>query len=335
MNFDKPIVTEQDLTEIMKSYEHGLLKSIENLGGIPNTSYKVTTPTRTLAVRIYNNGQSSDEHVKLEIAVLQHLAKIDFLTPHPVVGIDGNVIQYWKGYRVCATEFINGLRADLAEIHPLLVQDVGRVVAQLQKALSSFKVNHIPESETLFAKGEDAIASMPEALERRGWKGLEIDHVQPYWNRAKQAFMMHDEELTSHIIHADTWPPNVLCEKNRVTGLLDFDDCCFGPTVFDVIVPMMEFSMFCGAELDPKLATAFFTGYFASGGKLSSLERSLIADGVELLCAMWFAYNIIQAPQINAAITYLNRLQNFRSMKRRIELQNNILTCIANAERNE
>jgi hypothetical protein len=41
---------------------------------------------------------------------------------------------------------------------------------------------------------------------------------------------------------------------------------------------------------------------------MSPLEEKLIVDAMEMTCAMWLAYNVIQAPTFEEAEIYLRRL---------------------------
>ena len=323
MDFDKPIVTPKDIAVIMILYPFGAVVECEKLGGIPNTTYKVVTEDRVVAVRVYSHGQSSTEHIQLEVEVLQHLVALGFSAPRLLRGTNGQILQLWKGYWVCATDFIPGTTADRIKISPSLVGDVGRLVAFFQKAMVSFKLDRIPEGETLIEKGVDALRSLHSALEMRGWE-MDVRRVRDQWEQASSSFVKHSANLNCNVIHADIWPPNVICTADKVAAVVDFDDCCYGQTMLDVVVALMEFSMFQSAVVDAELAKAFLTGYFRYGGNLSPLEQSLIVNAMEMTCAMWLAYNVIQAPTFEEADVYLQRLNLLHNDNLRNRLQNDI-----------
>jgi len=307
MEFDKPVVLPEDVSVIMSSYPFGEVLDCQNLGGIPNTTYKVVTEQRTVAVRIYSHGQSSLEHIKLELKVLQHLASMDFESPRLLPGTDGQLLQQWKGYWVCASEFIPGVMADTIQLTPKLVGDAGRLVASFQRAMASFKIDEIPEGETFIERGGDVLESLDPALGKRGWE-MDVRNVIPQWERASEPFIRNSANLKSNFIHADIWPPNAICEGDKVVGLVDFDDCLYGATIIDVAIALMEFSMFQDVVMDEELAMAFLANYFRHGGTISPLEEKLIVDAMEMTCAMWLAYNVIQAPTFEEAEIYLRRL---------------------------
>lgn len=173
--------------------------------------------------------------------------------------------------------------------------------------MASFKIGAIPEGEKFIERGADVLKSLDPALSKRGWE-MDIRNVMPQWERASAPFVRNCADLNSNVIRADVWPPNVICEGEESVGLVDFDDCLHGATIIHVAIALMEFSMFQDIVMDEELAVAFLANYFRHGGRMSPLEEKLIADVMEMTCAMWLAYNVIQAPTFEEAEIYLRRL---------------------------
>jgi homoserine kinase type II len=332
MQFDKPIVLPSDISVIMSSYPFGKVLACQEMGGLPNTTYKVVTEQKETAVRIYGRGQSSLEHIDLELKVLQHLARLDFESPRLLAGRNSRFLQQWKGYRVCVTEFIPGVTADKIALTPELVYDVGRLVASFQKAMASFKTDVIPEGGTVLARGLGGLASLDTVLSQRGWE-MDISDVIPQWQRASEPFVSHDVALDSNVIHADIWPPNVICEGARAVGLVDFDDCLFGATFIDVAITLLEFAMFQDFVVDEELTVAFFAGYFRHGGRLSALEEGLIVNAIEIMYVIWLAYYVAQSPHFEEAEKYLRQLNLLADDAFRGRLGAEVVRCIHKVRR--
>lgn len=311
MDFNKPAVSPEDVKVIMSSYPFGEVLECQNLGGIPNTTYKVVTKQRAIAARVYSHGQSSLDHIKLELEVLQHLTASNFKSPHLLIGTNEQILQQWSGYWVCASEYIPGITADKLQLTPKLVGNVGQLVASFEKAMKSFKIDSIPLPETFIEKGTTVLSSLGPAVAKRGLC-VDVGSVVTQWEQASGAFIKHAADLHSNIIHADIWPPNVICQEEEIAGLVDFDDCCWGATIIDVALSLMEFSMFQDIVLDEDLAVPFLVNYFRSGGTISPLEESLIVRAMEMACAMWFTYEAIEAPVFEEAEVYLRRLDMLR-----------------------
>jgi homoserine kinase type II len=328
MEFERPVVSPEHIMEIMAPYGLGEIVGCEYLGGVPNVTYKVDTLTRVVAVRISNRGYSSTAHIKLELELLEHLVAVGFPeAPRLVAGGDGQIMHQWKGFWVCATEFIPGLLADQAEITPELCMDVGRVVASLRQAMASFSSEAHLEGETLVERGAKLLHAFPAALRARGWD-LDISNVQHQWDRASGAYLSNLDNLNQHIIHADIWPPNVICNGATVVGLIDFDDWCYGATIFDVCAPLIEFPMYNTLDFREDLATSFFQGYFAHGGTLSEVDESILLDCMEMACAIWLACNVIQNPVFAESEIYLRKLNLLRDVSSRERMRALVRQCI-------
>lgn len=307
MDFDKPRVEKENLAAILSPYNLGTIKSIESLGGIPNTTFKVVTDKQVVAVRIYSIGQSSLRHIELEIEILIQLASKGFISPRPVAGTDGNYLQYWGKYPILVTEYIEGKMADELPLTPRLGYQIGTLLTTFSRAMESLDLPDIPAEEYLISKGNDVLATINKDLERRGWE-MDISRVPKQWQRSTQKILNNFDSLNPTVIHSDFWPPNLKCKGEEIVGLMDFDDWTYGPAIFDLVVAFQECSMFGSAEVDEDIAINILKGYFENGGKMTGLERSVFPDAIELFCSLFLAYNIVQADTFDEAYVYLKRL---------------------------
>ena len=327
MQFDKPKILPKHIPDIIKPYSLGKIVACENLGGIPNTTYKVVTDKHTFAVRIYSHGQSSLEHIKLELRVLEHLAKKNFPSPRPIRGKDGKLLQIWKGYHLLSTEFIEGDMAESVKITPDIAYGTGELAAKFKEVMKDFKADPVPEGETWLDRGDWVVGTIHEDLKERGWK-MNLKNVTAQWERSSKPFRDKASELDSNIIHADFWPPNLKVKEKRIVGIMDFDDCCYGATIIDFSIALMELSMFEGTEMDKNLAKQLINGYFDAGGKITDLEKALIVDAIEMTCAVWLGFNIVQAPRYEQADVYLQRLNKLWDESYNRNLRKTILKLV-------
>jgi Ser/Thr protein kinase RdoA (MazF antagonist) len=330
MEFHKPQVSAKDLSTIVSYYPFGDLKKYIDLGGIPNSTFKVEVSAKTFVVRIYGQGQSSLDHIIFEHEVLRHLERLDFPSPRLIKARDNSILKQWQGYWVCATEFIEGVTADKIERTPALLRDVGKLVASFEKAMRSADI-HVPEGETFMERGDFALQSLPSGINKLGLD-VDLSNVIAQWERSCRSFILNRSYLKSNILHADIWPPNVICREEEVVGLTDFDDCCYGATIIDLALALMEFTMFEDITMDFELAHELFCGYLQEGGNLTALEASMIVDAMEMACAMWYAYNVIEAPIYQEAEIYLSRLNQFYSTTYKKYLLAKILGIIKTAQ---
>jgi len=336
MHFDRPVVLPEDMPEIMAAYPFGEVVECENLGGVPNVTYEITTPQRVVAVRISNHGYTSLDHLKLELEILQHLKDVGFAeSPRLIAGTNGEILQQWKGYWFCATEFIPGKPGDEVEITPGLCHDVGRAIASLEKALSSF-TGTIPRGETFVERAERLLALLPDTAKRMGWQ-FDMDSIFEQWERAKEAFISNRSNLRHSIIHSDVWPPNVICSGEAIAGIVDFDDWCYGATIIDVCAPLVEFPWFKSTTMNDELAVAFLSGYLEHGGTISEAEENLIIDGIEMSCVSWLSCNALHEVEFEESEIYMQKLEllqdNAYKEKLRADVRGSIRTAAASLKR--
>ena len=330
MTLANPSVSPADIPALLSHFDLGAVLACQRLGGTTHTTYMVETTRRTVALRVYTPGHSSLEHIQLELRVLQHLARANFESPRLLAGNDGQLLQRWNGLWLCASDFIPGVPADQVLLSPELVGDVGRLIATFQNAIASFALETLPAHDAFLERSETARQSLGAVL-RSKQPNVDVDKIVEQWGAANAALALHEPVLRTSVLHADLWPPNILCIGNRVTGLLDFDACCLGPTFADVALALMEFSMFRRDQMDEDLATAFLAGFFRNGGRLTALEQSLLLNAMEVACASWWAWEVIEEPPFGEGEYYQRRLELWGAAESRNSFVLNLDRMVARA----
>lgn len=299
-----------DIPAILSRYPFGNVLDWHTLGGTSNTTYKVVTAQREIALRVYNLAHSPLQHILLELSVLEHLASGNFACPRPLAGSDGKILQPWNGRLVCATAFLPGVSADRVELTPALVRNVGRLVADLQNALARYELPAIsPSPNDSFLERNRTAAKLLDAAQST--LTVDVRPILKQWQNSIERLASYQAALKPTVIHSDLWPPNVLCVRDHVSGLVDFAECCYGAGFMDFAMALMEFSMYKSAILNEELAAAFFAGFFGQGGALSAPEQSLLVNTMEIACAFWWTWEELEGPVTDEGESYLQRLQLF------------------------
>lgn len=333
MEFDKPIVLPQDISKISTLFCREEVLESEYLGGVPNVTYKVFTKTKKLAIRVSNHGYTSPDHLFAEIEILKHLTESNFqISPKLVKGLNGQHLQDWMGYPVCATEYIPGKPGDKVKITSQLCFNVGHNVAKMQKALSTFGGN-LPSKQTLSERGRMMMTHFPQRAKRIGWQ-LDFDKVISQWEAANDRFLVNANNINHQVVHSDVWPPNIICDGDELKGIIDFDDWCWGPTIIDLCAPLIEFPMYYVNEFNREFALNLLKGYFQAGGEISSIERELLINGLEVGCAMWLACNALHEVSYQESETYVYKLGLLSDSNYRIKFSTMIDELIIIAQEN-
>ena len=328
MKFDRPIIRSGQVREIAGFY--GLVEPLEigHLGGIPNVTYRVASAGRALAIRVCNNGYTSPEHLRGELAVLCYLRDNGFdLAPAPVPGTDGELVQHWRGYRVVATTFIEGVAGDQAPLGPAQCAQIGSAVARLGTALATLD-HGLPSSESFRARSVRLLDGLAGHARRLAWPG-DLGGVPAQFDRAMRALETAGPDGWYPAIHADIWPPNTIYRDGTLVGLIDFDDLSCGPPVLDIAAVVCEFAFPEATRLDEPLARAALAGFRAAGGVLGPVEtdtgRTLtgaggtLADAIEALCASWLGANALHGVSYEESRSLVERLALLADPDRRAE----------------
>lgn len=331
MEFDRPTIQPGQLREIAARYGLAEPLEIEYLGGIPNVTYRVASPEHALAIRVCNNGYTSPEHLRCELGVLSYLRDNGFdLSPVPMPGTDGELVQHWQGYRVVATRFIEGVAGDRIPLGPPQCTQVGAAVAWLGTTLAGLD-HGLPASESFRARSVrllDEIAGRARAL---GWPG-DLDGVPAQFGRAMLALEYAGPTGWYPAIHADIWPPNTIYRDGTLAGLIDFDDLSCGPAVLDIAAVICEFAFPEWNRLDAPLAEAALAGFRAAGGVLGppgggsvggppgASAGDVLGNAIEALCASWLGANALHGVRYAESRSLRERLALLADPTGRAEL---------------
>ena len=312
MGFEKAVCSKPALEEIVALFPFGPLVNYTDVSGVPNTTYLIYAESRQFLIRIYGKGQSSLAHILLEHELLVHLEQKGFRSPRLLRGRDGKMLFSWNGFYGCAFTFIPGMTADTLPITPAIAESVGESVASFGEAVADFPIGNVPLEETLLSRGELAMNQMGGALVDRGWL-FDGPAVYAQWQAATRVLRSSCQAEQMGLLHADTWPPNIMCNGDEVVGILDYDDCCFGPRIVDIAIPLQEFALFQPDEKRHELAMAFVAGLGRRGEHLDAPDWSVLMACMEFMCSVWFAYNVIQSPRREDAELYYKRLEMLRN----------------------
>ena len=302
----------------MALFPFGAVRMAERLGGMSNTTYKVATESKTIALRLYTPDHNTSAHIALELEVLQHLARKQFAAPRQLAGKDGALVQHWREYALTAAEFIDGLTADGVPLTERLCENTGRMLALFQAALRDFVPMTTEQGGNFYVPPGDLLTSLEREIMAKGF-AVDGARLLAQWERASRSLRAYENTLQMGLIHADLWPPNVVCNGDEVAGLIDFDDCCFTATIVDFAEALMEFCMSRSAVLNRATASAFVGGYLSAGGSAAALVPERIVEAMELACALWVYWEIIELPALAEGEKCLRRLTLFDDALMRAE----------------
>lgn len=214
---------------------------LRTLDGERDQNFHVAGSDGGIVLKIIDPTEDPDV-VDLQIAALLHVADTDPSLPVPRVirtqsGEDRAIVKNSDGtpHIVHALSFLPG---DLLENMPArrdLLNETGRVVAKLGRALSGFFHK---------AAGRRIVWDPRQAVALRRHTSLIADtETKALVEHALDRFIARLPQLArlrAQIIHHDCHPGNILVGPDGISGLLDFGDMIHGPLIFDLAVSAAE-----------------------------------------------------------------------------------------------
>ncbi|UCD76472.1 MAG: aminotransferase class III-fold pyridoxal phosphate-dependent enzyme [Phycisphaerales bacterium] len=273
-------MTHEEVTTLLRE-EYGIDGSLSSLPG-ENRNFLVTTPAGRRYVIKISDSDTPAEHLLLEGAAARHLAEsgIDLATPVFVPTRSGEPLATGTGgdgdtYHARLLEYVDGVSwCELPGRTPGLLEDLGRRLAMLAAAFASFShpaAERTHQWDLTDAGRHRQLIPLIESREQR----RTAEWLFHLWAAAARPRL---DQCPVSFIHNDANDENVLVDRGRVVGLLDFGDSLVNPAVCELAIALAYVMMH---EDDPLAAGArVVSGYHA----VRRLERVELAVLFPLIC---------------------------------------------------
>jgi Ser/Thr protein kinase RdoA (MazF antagonist) len=219
------------------------------------------------------NALESRELLEAQNAALDHLRERVSFCPRVVTSVNGETISREAEHYVRLVTYLPGEPLALAAHSPELLQDLGRKLGQLDRALADF--DH-PALHRDFhwdlANGNRVIDEYAGLVENRTFRELVL----------KCRFELNTD-LRRSVIHGDANDYNVLVDGDRVVGVIDFGDMVYSWTVGDLAVALAYVAL---GKDDPVGTAEHVIDGYTEEFALPAQEREVLWKLVRLRLAM-------------------------------------------------
>ncbi|WP_027481569.1 phosphotransferase enzyme family protein, partial [Deinococcus pimensis] len=235
------------------------------LGDAENVTFRVDTPNGVLLLRLKPPGRLTSARMVSEFTWLRALRRDTPLrVPAPRPFPDGRLVRSFQGPpRAAGTTWLAALldwvEGDVLGGTPTSddTRAVGRFAAALHEHALCFT---LPEEFTRPHLGDEAAfrAWPPDLLDGTHLTRVERRAITLARRAARTALAAAQRgEVRSHLLHIDLHPGNVVRSAGGIGGI-DFDDCQFGPALYDLAAMLAHLGVGDG---DGALRAAFLAGY--------------------------------------------------------------------------
>lgn len=241
-------VTPEQLSAWLNDYRIGSLVALEGIAaGIENTNYFVTTTQDRFVLTLFE--KLTARELPFYLKLMAHLADRGIPCPHPVANLSGEFLGELNAKPASLVSFLSG--KDLKNPDPDQCAQAGATLARLHHAGQSYPLQ------------------MENPRGPRWWKAA-MPKIIPFLPE-QDAVLLKEEvrfqslyrfsDLPRGVIHADLFRDNVLFDRGRIAGVIDFYFACNDALLYDVAIAVNDWCMAEGGVLDPARSAAFLDAY--------------------------------------------------------------------------
>lgn len=261
----------KDIKKFFVNYDVGYVLSYKRIKkGFANVVVvvKTTRGKYILKIVVRNNPFS---RVRYEVDLLNFIKGLP--TPNPVKAKNKQyLLDYNKTNKAFIYPYLPGRQ--LKKIDKSMLKQVGEFLGKLHLRTKNFK-SSVRRME-LYNIDQKYFREMIK-VSRKSLKDKKIQKWIDYMGKNLMQYLL-PKSLPQGGMHIDYKPENVLFTKDKITGIIDFDNSYNGPLVLDLANTMM---WFCSEEgkFDVKNAFAIYQGY-RSIRKLNSQEKEYLFEAL-------------------------------------------------------
>jgi aminoglycoside phosphotransferase (APT) family kinase protein len=180
------------------------------------------------------------------------------------------------------------------------VAALARTLGSFLSALHGYPVERASELSATDAAGEGWLSQQVELRSRSERDVFPLLEPDERWDAHAvfEDFFADADEISASLVHGDLGPDHILCERERVTGVIDWTDACVGD-------PAVDFGWLASATPRP-FVDALFAAYTVGAAAHGVRERSLYYHRVGPL------HEVLYAQETNDAELLARGLRGFR-----------------------
>jgi homoserine kinase type II len=252
-------VTPEQLSAWLNNYQIGSLVELEGIeAGIENTNYFVTTTQGRFVLTLFE--KLTVHELPFYLKLMAHLADHGIPCPHPVANLSGDFLGELNGKPASLVSFLAG--KDLKNPTTDQCAQAGAILATLHHAAQTY-----PQQ-------------MDNPRGPRWWKAA-MPQIIPFLP-SQDASLLREEvrfqslyrfsDLPRGVVHADLFRDNVLFDRGRIAGIIDFYFACNDALLYDIAIAVNDWCMTEGGGLDPAQSRAFLDAY-GEVRRFTAIER--------------------------------------------------------------
>lgn len=253
--------------EFVKTSLFGEIKEIKKYpSGQQNTTYKLNTSKGKFSLRIYSYKKCSQ--IEFEVALLNHCRRLKVLH---LIKLNSSFIKTFNNKPFVVYKYLPGKQ--LKNFTKKQLKEIGEFIADFHNQTRNFKWN----------KHRYQFYNLPDWKIKQFEKFIRKKKVKHLSQLPKIIDELKQNRLSRNLprgpIHNDIKPENVLFYKNKLSGVIDFDNSSFGPLVADLAKSMVWFGLQKN-KFNLNQAMNIYQGYIGKK-KLTTAEKDSLYKAIK------------------------------------------------------
>ena len=202
----------EDFKKILENFNIGKFKSYKHIyWALGNTVYFLNTSKGKYVLKVFE--RENPTLVEFQVKVMDYVEKHHVPSPKIMKTKKGKLLHDYKKKKLMIQSFVDG--KPLKRLNEKVIKDIAKKHAHLNKSLLKLKPKRIPKRrmDRQFKKRN---------LIQKKYLGFDIQkNADQLYKDVKQ---IKRSKLRQCIIHSDFHSLNLLIKKNKLVGIIDWDD---------------------------------------------------------------------------------------------------------------
>jgi homoserine kinase type II len=253
-----------------------------------HSNFFVKAGKNRFVLRIFEHARSEEQAV-LEVKILEKNKKGGLPVPAIIRLRNGKCFSEFEGKRAALFSFLKGAHVNIGKASPEQIRSVGLMMGKMHRVMRGFRAKEMFSKEKydksyalrFLARVKKENPELPGEIERYVVRNLEA---------------IKQPELPQGIVHADMYGDNVLFKNNKVSGVLDFDDCFYGDLLTDIACGIMFWCI--GNKIYYGKCRNFLDAY-SNERKLTKIEKQSLFYQIRLFAVIHMLFLLLDRKNWN------------------------------------
>lgn len=219
--------TNKEYIRILSRYSIGsLISSKPFTKGAVQTNILIITSKGKYVLRYYET--RGKKYILCELAMLEYLHKHNYPAPMPIKNIHGKILGIYKNKHYAVFEYLDGKH--IKKLNNAQKEEMLRYLAKLHTITTGYKPKYYQFRESHDEKY--CLATCKKEYIK--FKSKRMAEERLTYMKDKLSSLQLPKSLPKGIAHCDYDIANIKFIKNKLSGVLDFDDSCYTYLIYDV-----------------------------------------------------------------------------------------------------